>query len=175
MFQPSVKGRGFTLLELLVVLILFSLMFSMLFIRLESPLFGGDLSLAGRMIVNEVNRVRAEAAYAHKDRALRFNLEKELFYQVDLKPPVQEGFQQEEDILLAAKRLPPGVFLEDMVIGAKEKIQFGEADIRFFANGSMDRAMIHIRNEENEVLTLTLNPLTGDIEIQEGYVDERES
>lgn len=169
------KENGFTLLELLLVLVIVSLMLSPLLINLESPFGEGDLRMAGRMIVSEVTRTRAEAAYTHRERALRFNLEKNLIYPVDLKPAAQEEFQQQEDVLLRGKPLPAGVVLVDLVIGAKEKIQFGEADIRFFANGSMDRALIHIRNGENGAMTLTLNPLTGDVAIQEGYVDERES
>jgi hypothetical protein len=101
-------------MELLLVMFMITLFFSVLFLRLESPLSGGDLRLAGRMVVNEISRARL-------------------------------------------------------------KVQEGEADIRFSANGASDRALIHIRNEENEVLTLTLHPLTGEVEVQEGYVDERES
>ena len=171
----SALSPGFTLLELLLVLIIVSLMFSTLFIALENPLLRGDLKLAGRMIVNEVTRARAEAAYTNKDLALRFNLEKNLMYQVDLKPTAQGGFENQEEILMRSKALPPGVLLMDLVIGAREKIQFGEADVRVFGNGTMDRALIHIRDEDNDVLTLTLNPLTGDVTIQEGYVDERKS
>lgn len=171
--NEMILSPGFTLLELLLVLIIVSLMFSTLFIALENPLLRGDLKLAGRMIVNEVTRARAEAAYTNKDLALRFNLEKNLMYQVDLKPTAQGGFENQEEILMRSKALPPGVLLMDLVIGAREKIQFGEADVRVFGNGTMDRALIHIRDEDNDVLTLTLNPLTGDVTIQEGYVDER--
>jgi hypothetical protein len=160
---------------LLLVIIIVSLMFSTLFIALETPLLGGDLKLAGRMIVNEVTRARAEAAYTNKDRALRFDLERNLMYLVDLQLPAEGGFQNKEEVLLRSKSLPSRVFLVDLVLGAREKIQSGEADVRIFGNGTMDRALIHIRNDENEVLTLTLNPLTGDVTIQEGYVDERKS
>jgi len=167
--------NGFTLLELLVVIVIVSLMFSTLFIALENPLLRGDLKLAGRMVINEVARARAEAAYTNRDIALRFNIEKNLMYQVELRAQAQEGFENQEEVLLRGKTLPSGVRFVDLVIGAREKIQFGEADVRVFGNGTMDRALIHIRDEDNEVLTLTLNPLTGDVGIQEGYVDERKS
>jgi len=167
--------NGFTLLELLVVIIIVSLMFSTLFIALENPLLRGDLKLAARMVINEVSRARAEAAYTSRDIALRFNLEENVMYRVELKPPAKEGFENKEEVLLRGKTLPPGVRFVDLVIGAGEKIRFGEADLRVFGNGTMDRTLIHIRDEDNEVLTLTLDPLTGDVGIQDGYVDERRS
>ena len=167
------KGGGFTLLELLLVMVILTVFSSILFLRLESLLSGGDLSLAGRMIVNEINRARGEAAYTHQDRFLRFNLENDVIYLVEPRKPLQEGLETQEDPLLRARGLPSGVVLEDLVIGSKEKVQYGEVDLRFFANGSMDRALIHIRNEDNDVLTLTLSPLTGQVDVQEGYVDEK--
>jgi len=167
--------RGFTLMELLLVMFMITLFFSVLFLRLESPLSGGDLRLAGRMVVNEISRARAEAATNHADRFLRFNLEKNWICLMEGKSASREGIQEWDDPLLRVRELPRGVFLEDLVLKARLKVQEGEADIRFSANGASDRALIHIRNEENEVLTLTLHPLTGEVEVQEGYVDERES
>lgn len=171
--SPRSNQIGLTLLELLLVMLILTVFSSVLFLRLGGPLSGGDLSLAGRMIVNEINRARGEAAYAHQDRFLRFNLEEDRIYMLEAKKPVKEGSQQGEEPLRSLKELPKGVVLEDVVIGSKEKVQEGEVDIRFFANGSMDRAIIHIRDEENRVLTLILNPITGQVEIKEGYLDER--
>jgi hypothetical protein len=156
-----------------VVILIFSLFFSTVYLGLESSLSGGDLKLAGRMIVNEVSRARGEAASTHQDRFLRFNLEKDIFYLVAPKKLQKEGVPVQEELPYNARSLPRGVVVEDLLIGSKEKVQFGEVDVRFFANGSMDRALIHIRNGEDHVLTLTLNPLTGQVSIQDGYVDER--
>ncbi|MEW6664420.1 MAG: prepilin-type N-terminal cleavage/methylation domain-containing protein [Thermodesulfobacteriota bacterium] len=164
---------GFTLLELVVVLLIFSLFFSTVYLGLENTLSGGDLKLAGRMIVNEVARARGDAAAAREERLLRFDLEKDRIYLVAPKRPAKEGVQAQEELQYPPRPLPRGVMLEDLVIGAKEKVQSGEVDLRFFSNGSMDRALVHIRNEENQVLTLALNPLTGQVSLREGYVDER--
>lgn len=158
-----------------MVILIFSLFFSTVYLGLEGPWSGGDLKLAGRMIVNEVARARGEAAVAREDRFLRFDLEEDRMYLVAPKrvPKEGEGVPVQDELHYPSRPLPPGVILEDLVIGAKEKVQFGEVDVRFFANGSVDRVLVHIRNEENEVLTLALNPLTGQVDIREGYVDER--
>lgn len=156
-----------------MVILIFSLFFSTVYLGLEGPWSGGDLKLAGRMIVNEVARARGEAAVAREERFLRFDLEEDRMYLVAPKRLPKEGVPAQDEFHYPSRPLPPGVILEDLVIGAKEKVQFGEVDVRFFANGSVDRVLVHIRNEENDALTLALNPLTGQVDIREGYVDER--
>ena len=56
---------------------------------------------------------------------------------------------------------------------AANKIQEGEARIRFFANGTVERALIHLRNEKNDAYTLEINPLTGFVKIYDGYIEKK--
>ena len=53
------------------------------------------------------------------------------------------------------------------------KIQEGEAFITFFANGCVDRSLIHLRNEKDEVYTLEINPLTGHVKIHDRYIEQK--
>ena len=55
----------------------------------------------------------------------------------------------------------------------KGKIQEGEARLLFFPDGSIERSLIHLRNEKNEVYTLEINPLTGAVKIYDRYIEQK--
>jgi hypothetical protein len=79
---------------------------------------------------------------------------------------------EEERAIRSAEPLPSGVRIEDVVLPSRGKIQQGEAGIRFFANGSVERAVIHLRNEREEAYTLEISPITGHVEVQDGYIEK---
>ena len=167
---------GFTLLELLVVLFLVGLFSALLSIRIEGVVSGGDLRLATRLIIGEINELRGKAAYTRKDQELGFNLDENSFYPIESEPEDEEPFgwfSEKNDSELNVRRVPDGVKVEDLVIFSKGKVQEGEAKIKFYANGSVERSLIHLRNEKDSVYTLEINPLTGHVRLYDRYVDQQ--
>lgn len=170
------RVNGFTLVEFLVVILIVGLFSALISIRIEGSLSGGDLRLATRVIMGEINKLRGKAAYTHKDQVLGLNVDENYLYSIQSIP--QEGelsdqFQEERGDYLKIKKLPKGVNLEDVVIFSKGKIQEGEARIRFFANGCIDRSLIHLTNEKDEKYTLQINPITGQITVYDKYIDQK--
>ena len=159
----------------MVVMVFISLFSAVLLIRLQGPLSKGDLGLASRMIMNQINRTRGAAAYGQQEQLLGFSLDDNSLYQVDSLTEKSEVIAPAEAEKRGIRELPQGVVLEDLVISAREKIHRGEAVIRFFPNGSSERVLIHLKNQEGYSITLFLNPLTGYVEVRKGYVDERQS
>ncbi len=171
------KIHGFTLMELLVVLLIVGLFSALLSIRIENLFSGGDLRLASRIIIAEINKRRGKAAYTHKEQVLGLKVGNNMLYSIDSESQraiVPDLITEEEKIALKAIYLPDGVILEDVVIVSKGKVQGGEARIRFFANGTVDRSLIHLRNEADKVYTLQINPLTGDVRVHDKYIDQKE-
>ena len=152
------------MLELLAVVFIIALFSGLLSVRLGSFLSGGDLRLATRMIIGEVSRLRGVAAHTHREQVLDLDIDKNRFYSFD---PLVSGKTTEK------RDLPAGITLADVVILSKGKIQGGEARIRFFPNGCVDRSLIHLRNENDKAYTLEINPLTGQIKIHDAYVDQK--
>jgi prepilin-type N-terminal cleavage/methylation domain-containing protein len=163
---PKKRNRrfGFTLLELIAVMFILAMMSGLLTMRMGGGLFGGDLRLATRMIVGEVYRLRGIAAYTHRGQVLGLDVDSNRFYSLE---PLADGKT------LKKQALPVGVTLEDVVIFPKGKIQEGEARIRFFPNGCVDRSLIHLRNEHHEAYTLEINPVTGQITIHDTYLEQK--
>ena len=160
------RVNGFTLVELLVVMLIVGLFSALISIRIEGSLSGGDLRLATRVIMGEINKLRGKAACTHKEHVLGLNVDENYLYSIQSIP--QEGELSEK-----IKKLPSGVNLEDVVIFSEGKIQEGEAKIRFFANGCIDRSLIHLTNEKDEKYTLQINPITGQITVYDKYIDQK--
>ena len=168
---------GFTLLEIMIVLFLLGLIAGILSLRIEGTLSGGDLRLASRMIIGEINSLRGKAVATRQEQTLTLNVDDNTLVPVekasseDTAP--EWGREEKTSSLQEGKRLPKGVDLEDVYLFSEGKVQEGEAMVRFFANGCVDRALIHLRNEENDVYTLEVNPLTGHVRLYDSYVEQR--
>ncbi len=169
------KLNGFTLVEFLVVIFIIGLFSSLIAIRIEGSLSGGDLRLATRLIMGEINQLRGKAAATHKEQVLGLNVDENYLFTLHPLPEKEDlsgMFQEEREAYRKIKRLPDGVDLEDVVISSKGKIQGGETAIRFFSNGCIDRSIIHLKNERNETHTLKINPITGQLTIYDKYIDQ---
>ena len=175
---PLKKNRiyGFTLIELLLVILIVGLFSGLLSIRIENIFSGGDLRLASRVIISEINSLRGKAAYTHKEQVLGLEVGGNTLYPIDSempKKPFSERVTEEKEPAPKIAYLPEGVTLEDVVTLSKGKIQEGEARIRFFANGCIEKSLIHLRNEADEVYTLEINPLTGRVKIHDTYIEQK--
>lgn len=173
------RAAGFTLFEFAVVLFLISLFFVMVTVPIEGVLSGGDLGQATRLLMSEVSKLRGEAAYTRKIQTLVLDMEQNTFYAltpetlVEFRKTEESLFKEEEEIAPPQKNLPSGVFFTDVVLDTLGKLQEGKAQIRFFTNGSVDHALIHLKNEGGKSYTLEINPVTGLIRTHEGYIDQK--
>jgi hypothetical protein len=170
---------GFTLFEFAVVLFIISLFFVLVTVPIQGVVSGGDLGQATRMLMSEVSKLRGEAAYTRKIQTLVLNIEKNTFYALDPETPVEfrkteeSLFEEEKEIVPRQKDLPSGVYLADVVLDTLGKVQEGKAEVRFFANGCVEHALIHLKNEGGKFYTLEINPVTGLIRTHEGYIDQK--
>jgi prepilin-type N-terminal cleavage/methylation domain-containing protein len=170
---------GFTLFEFAVVLFIISLFFVLVAVPIQGVVSGGDLGQATRLLMSEVSKLRGEAAFTRNVQTLVLNIEKNTFYALEPETPVEfrkaedSSFEEEQEMVPRQKDLPSGVFFADVVLDAQGKIQEGKAEVRFFANGCVDHALIHLKNEGGTVYTLEINPVTGFVKTHEGYIEQK--
>jgi len=166
---------GFTLFELLIVILIMGLFMGLVMVRIDGVLSGGDLREAGRMLTGEITYLRAQAAYTHKECVLKFDLDKNEVYTLEAVPVnKRDDWEEKKDTTIRhTVKIPNGVKVEDVVIFPTGKIQDGTADITFYINGCVDRSLIHLRNENDKAITLELNPLTGSVIIHDSYIDQQ--
>ncbi len=169
------RACGFTLIELVVVLLIIGLFSSLISIHINRAFSDGDLGLASRIIIAEIKDIRAKAAVSHKPYILAIGVGQNRSYVI---PPKKDKASFSVDVEIDEKelsdkiKLPRNVVFQDVIVSGK-KIQQGEALIRFYPDGCVDRAIIHLRNQDAETYTLKILPLTGEVRIHEGYIEER--
>jgi prepilin-type N-terminal cleavage/methylation domain-containing protein len=170
------RQGGFTLLEISITLLIVGLFVGLASPRIEGVFTGGDLALGARMLISEVSGLRGKAASTRRDQVLRLDLERNWIYPVetpDETQPGKEPLPDEKDGFSRRRILPTGVFLKDLVTESRGRVQEGEAEIRFHANGRVERALIHLGNEAGRFYTLEIHPLTGLVRIHERYADQK--
>lgn len=149
-------------------------------LRIEGALGGGDLRQAGRKLMGEVRELRGRAAARHREQVLHLDLDRGRYWGVDAgQEKEDEAFAWlpeatiREEIPEHAGRLPRGVSAREVAVPGRDKVTQGRAEIRFRANGTVERAWIRLRNEKDQSVTLEIHPLTGRVEVHEGDVEEQ--
>ena len=162
-------NRGFTLLELVVVLFLVALFATLAIPRLQVFVSHGDVNKAIRQIRGVVRYLTGMAASTRAHYRLNYDLGQGICWVS--RQNEQGEFTEEKEMLTRPLHLPPGVSFKDVSTprGVQKE---GTAYTEFSPAGWVEGTLIHL--EGSYVLTLKLLPLTGEVEVYEGYVTEEE-
>ncbi len=168
MRPDSPLPRGFTLLELTIVLFIIGLI-----ITVAMPRLGGLRSVRLR---TEARRLAGRAAYLY-DRAsadkvvlrLTFDLDTDSYSVWRLDPYAPEPiFQPDHEPGFAPVMMPAGVRLRDANVEGQGTMSRGTVSCFFFPEGYVDATVVHLSDDAGQVLTLSFNPLTGRVSVQNG-------
>jgi general secretion pathway protein H len=160
-----VGKKGFTLLELVVVIGLLGLMLVMTVPRFRQALMTNELKASTRKIVGLVRGVRDKAIRDHSAYLLHIEIGANRFW-------VTADGSSAEKITLAkdnAFRLPAEVRVLDVWLRSRGKLTAGEAIIRCSRKGYLEQSIIHLGAEGGDRMSLLLTPFLGEIRTYEGY------
>ncbi len=135
---------GYTLLELIVVVALMGIVLLTALPRLEGFLVE-DGRKTERFLLAALQTAREEAQRTQRTRSVHFDLETGLLWET-VHPPREK----EPETGLLAPRVPPGGGrILAVEFPRRGRLTHGRAEIRFFPDGTSDRALIHVsRNEQ---------------------------
>jgi prepilin-type N-terminal cleavage/methylation domain-containing protein len=157
--------NGFTLLELIVVIALFSIMLVLTVPRFNDTLFNDETKKNSRWVIGKIQALKEAAIRNQKDYTLHIDLDGERFWETDESMSAEDL----EKASLNANDLPAGLKIADIEFPTRGKINTGKTDISFYKKGYSDKAIIHIRDGESDISFL-IEPFLSDVTRYETYV-----
>jgi prepilin-type N-terminal cleavage/methylation domain-containing protein len=161
------QNNGFTLIELIVVISLISLMFFFAIPRIQVDVLSDNTRKVSRWIMLNVSALKEKAVHDQKRYALHLSLDSNRLW-VTNDTLSEEEF---EEAAATGYNLPEEIKLLDVEYPDKEKISAGRADIYFYKKGYSDKAIIHIKNNDNEVLSFLIEPFLSRARLYNKYLE----
>jgi general secretion pathway protein H len=150
--------QGFTLIELIVVMVLISLTAAFAVPQISSALFGDDLNASVRRFVGLIAETGQEARLRRIAIALRYDRERHLFTVTSAE--ISGGADDEGGEKHASElRLDESVQVTDITAAHGGNAE--DMTILFDAHGYVDKTAVHFRHEDGEERTVLLSPFLG--------------
>ncbi len=167
----SGNEKGFTLIELTVVVLLIGIIAGLTFPRLRQAVTTDTLKSSTRKLVGIIRSLRREAVKDHDAHFLRFDLDTNLFWiERQAMTETEQTAAKEKAATLAG-----GVRILDVWLKGKGKKTTGIIAIRFNEKGYVQQSAIHLGFEDGRKFTLFLSPFLSKVEILDSYVEFEET
>ncbi|NNG08138.1 MAG: prepilin-type N-terminal cleavage/methylation domain-containing protein [Desulfobacteraceae bacterium] len=166
------ETRGFTLIELTVVVVLIGIMMTLTVPRFQTAIVTDDLKATARKMVGMIKGLRDEAIREQRVYFLHFDLESNRFW-ID-----STGMTEEERARAAEKAapLPEGIRVLDIWFSSKGKKMNGQTAIRFNKKGYVQPSAIHLGSDDDgREFTLVLSPFLGRVKVYDRYIEFEET
>ncbi len=165
------NSRGFTLIELTVVVALIGLMLAITAPAVRDAVLTDSLKKSVNHIVNTAAGLRNDALREQVDYIFHIDIDKGLFwtYSEDMTPEGREDRKEK------AYQFPQGVKIADIYrFGQTVKVTEGEITIRFFKGGYVQPTVLHL-SQESRSFTLVFEPFLNRVRTYDSYIEmERE-
>jgi prepilin-type N-terminal cleavage/methylation domain-containing protein len=168
-YPDTPRGEaGFTLLELVLVLLVLSIMAGLVFPKFRN-LGAGDVKVEARTLIGRIQGLYNEATFTRRTHRLVFDLDAERYW--GEVQNADDSYAPVSRTLMGPVDLPPGIDLKDVITERAGKRADGHAYCYFHPLGRADVTTIHLESKGGDELTLQVNPLTGKVDVKTGYVE----
>ncbi len=160
-------NRGYTFIELTVVVILIGVFLSLAVPRVRSTLLTDSLKSSTRRLISVINTLRGESVREYRPTLLFIDLDSNMYW-------VGSPDMTEEDRIAAredASSLPVGVEFQDIWLRGTGKKVMGEVVMRYNRKGYAQQTAIHLSNQGERTITLLIGPFMPGVSVLDGYVD----
>ncbi len=164
-------SKGFTLIELTVIIVILGVMLSLIIPRL-GELGEANLKRSARHLTGMIRFLRDEAQAKKSSFRLRFDVAEGRYWTEVLTLNLSEKtaeFRRYSSEMGTEGSLSGQTTLRDVKVASHPDDPY----IEFSPTGWVEHSLIHLRDGDGRDFTLLVNPLTGNTELREGYIEER--
>lgn len=163
----SNRNRGFTLIELMVVLLLVGIVLAVVIPRFDGGPLQDPTKKFSRWMITRTRHLRSVAIQKQSTQALVIDLNNQRMW------TISEGMSEEELSAVADKAfsIDKSMQIVNVQFPEQEPVSTGTAEIRFYPAGYSDRALIHMETDDAERFSYLLEPLLPKIKIIDEWID----
>ncbi len=184
--RRNVNGsrRGFTLVELICVLVIIGIVVALAATRLDFMVPKYRLRGAAREVASALKMAKARAVAGGKEVYLEMDLSQGRYWLLVAFPKLKEGEEEGEARQAEARSfeyqpifdrlLPEGVEFVNVVFSEKEKVAAGRARVRVSPFGTAAHTIVNFRNKEDRPIALRFNGFTGAVAFYDEHKDAEE-
>lgn len=159
---------AFTLFELLVVCALISVMLAVAAPTLKNSMLTDPLKASSRQVIGLIKAVREKAIRDQQTYVITFDLSgNRIWYRQGSAAAPEEP----EEVKTDALKLVQPVRIVDIWTKSEGKMNEGRPQLWVSRQGYIDETMIHLENDEDEVLSMLFSPFLGNVRITDSYVE----
>jgi len=168
---PRKFHHGFTLIELSITIFLIGILTFISMPKLENFLYQKDLNSTARSLKSTVQMLRSKSIATHRLTTLYLDLDKNLYWGSFTYPDEGREIPTRALYLVSPKKLPEGTRFMDASNINTPKQTLGLLSSTFNAKGALEETVIHLKDENRNVLTIIVNAYTGRFSLFDEYVD----
>ena len=169
MWKVGTSNKGFTLLELILVLFVLGLILGTVFPRIIG-FSGGDMKQTTRHMARTVQYLMDRAANTKQFYRLHYDLQNHRYWATVRQ--TNGEFVPVDGSFFRLVQLKEPIRFEDVVTLQQGRVIEGQAYTQFYPSGRLERTLLHFTDGEDKKTTLIIQPLTGRIKVLDGYVEE---
>jgi prepilin-type N-terminal cleavage/methylation domain-containing protein len=158
----AIRYKGFTLVEMLIVILLISIFITFASVNWNSTVKKGKEGLLEKFSI-DVAVLREDAVSHYENRVVEFDVTKGTA-RIGRSDP-KTGFVETGELDLAEDYR-----IKDVVINGQPFPQ-GKGYMTFYASGMVDRTILHLEGA-SDLYSLLINPLTAKVTGENGYIEE---